>query len=89
MPHDFVALDDAQLARTTGGARPPAGNAPAPTAEAGGTEAAAGTGGIDIAGLLSSAFDMASKAGAPPKELGMAQQALSGILPMLKQFGIG
>lgn len=49
-------------------------------------ELTAARGGIDIGGLLNSAFGMAKQAGAPAQELGMAQQAASMAMPLLQSF---
>jgi hypothetical protein len=43
-------------------------------------------GGIDIGGLLNSAFSMAQQAGAPPQQLGQAQQVAGQVMPMIQKL---
>ena len=45
-----------------------------------------GGAGFDIGGLIQGAFGLAQQAGAPAKELGMAQQAMGIAMPLLSQF---
>jgi hypothetical protein len=49
-------------------------------------ELAATRGGFDIGGLIQGAFGLAQQAGAPAKELGMAQQAMGIAMPLISQF---
>ena len=45
-----------------------------------------GGAGFDIGGLIQGAFGLAQQAGASPKALGIAQQAVGMAMPLISQF---